>query len=74
MADEIEILRHEARVAHARVLELEKALADAKEARYEMMRKMHAAGFSWAEMGREFDCTPQAVMYGSGLVQRSRKN
>lgn len=73
MTDEKDALRAEARVAHQNVLDTEAKLAEAKEARYETMRRMHRAGFSWAEIGRTFECTPQAVMYGTGIVKRSPK-
>lgn len=36
-----------------------------------LMRVMHEAGISWAEIGRTFSVTPQAAMYASGVRTRT---
>lgn len=41
--------------------------------RSHLMARMSQAGLTWAEIGRIFKVTPQAAMYGSGLVKRSER-
>lgn len=36
-----------------------------------LMRRMHEAGVSWAEIARTFECTPQAAMYATGHAKRT---
>lgn len=35
------------------------------------MRRLHAAGVSWAEIARLFEVSPQAAMYATGHARRT---
>lgn len=39
-----------------------------------MMRKLHDAGVSWAEIARIHNMTPQAAMYATGHAQRTPRS
>lgn len=41
--------------------------------REDIMRRMFKAGLSWAEIGRQFGCTPQAAMYATGHATRTKR-
>lgn len=44
-----------------------------KSERVNSMRKLHDVGVSWAQIGRQFNVTPQAAMYATGHAKRQAR-
>lgn len=64
-------------MARAMVADLEKAeerVRELQKERADLIRDMRSRSWSWDKIGRTFKVTPQAVMYASGLVTRSKRN
>ena len=74
MNDEEQALLEEAERVAAAMEEAEHMMAALREERAIMIRKMRAANISWPAIGKALNCTHQAAMYASGLVERSKKS